>query len=138
MDPRRLAFIVSAAVCAAACNAPAAAPSFKAATDQEAFAVVRGFLDAAKAGDAKAVAARACDGGRATAAVEGKIESYEVTRVEPAWVGAEPYFRVDVVLKKAGGVDKRSLSVRAREGCVDRLLGEPVESAKPADGEIEL
>jgi hypothetical protein len=67
-----------------------------------------------------------------------KIDGYDITRVEPAWVGSEPYFRVDVALKKGDAIDKRSLSVRAREGCVDRLLGEPVESAKPADGEIEL
>ena len=107
--------------------------------------MVRAFLDAAQGGDADHVASLVCDTGadaktRAAAAVKGPlaITGYEITRVEPAWVGAEPYYRVDVVLKKATASDRRSLSVRAREGCVDRLLGEPVESARKDTGEISL
>lgn len=130
---------------AAGCSAKDGHPAFRAASDAEAQEVVRAFLDAAVAGDAEHVASHVCDTGpeakeRAMAAVKGPllIKGYEVTRVEPAWVGAEPYYRVDVALKKAAGTDRRSLSVRAREGCVDRLLGEPVESARKESGEISL
>jgi hypothetical protein len=137
---RLLALVVP--LLALSCSEGTPKSAFKAATDKEAETVVRDFLDAAHKGDAKSVAEKVCDGGedRAAAAVNGplKIDGYDITHVEPAWVGSEPYFRVDVALKKASGVDARSLSVRAREGCVDRLLGEPVERAKPGDGEIAL
>ena len=130
----------------AACAPPQeSASAFRAPSDRAAESVVRAFLDAAKAGDAPRAAERLCDHGgdapaKATAALAGplRIQGYAVTRVEPAWVGAEPYFRVDVELTKASGQDARSLAVRAREGCVDRLWGEPVEAAKRPAGEIAL
>jgi hypothetical protein len=144
-----LPFLTALAACTPASQS---SPALKAATEDAAVHVVRAFLDAAQAGDATQVAARMCGApsdalARATAALQGplRIHGYEVTRVEPAWVGAEPYHRVEVTLRRAApegakkDVDARSLSVRAREGCVDRLLGEPIEGAKPPDlGEISL
>ena len=123
-----------------------APPPLRAASAEAATDVVRLFLDAAKAGDAPRVAAQMCGARddalvRAQGALAGplRIQSYDVARVEPAWVGAEPYFRVEVTLHKATEADARSLSVRAREGCVDRLLGEAIEGAKRPDmGEISL
>ncbi len=140
----RAHFVAAVIVLTAGCSAANGKSALKAATGVQAEAVVRAFLDAAVAGDKKSLAAHVCDGHeqRAEAAVLGpqKIERYAVKKVEPAWVGSEPYFRVDVTLTRVGatgGADDRSLSVRAREGCIDRLLGEPLP-AKRADGEIAL
>jgi hypothetical protein len=133
--------------CAMGCVPESTAPPpLQAASAEQATDVVRLLLDAAKAGDAARVAAQMCGAReaaqeRATAALAGplRIQGYDVARVEPAWVGAEPYFRVDVTLHKPSEADARSLSVRAREGCVDRLLGEPVGGAKRPDvNEIAL
>ena len=139
------AVVTAAAVmgCAPESTAP---PPLQAASAERAKDVVRLFLDAAKAGDAARVASQMCGARedaltRAQAALAGplRIQGYDVARVEPAWVGAEPYFRVDVTLHKPTEADARSLSVRARDGCVDRLLGEAVEGAKRPDmSEIEL
>src|SRR4051812_25626723 len=77
---------------AASCSSDPSASAFKVATDKDAEKVVRAFLDAAQAGDAKKVAERVCQGGdQASAAVAGplKITGYRITRIEPAWVGAE-------------------------------------------------
>lgn len=146
----RLAMLAKVA-CAVALGAgcvpeSTAPPPLRAASADQATDVVRALLDGAKAGDGARVAAQMCGArddaqARATAALAGplRIQSYDVARVEPAWVGAEPYFRVDVTLHRPTEADARSLSVRAREGCVDRLLGEPVEGAKRPDmGEISL
>lgn len=138
-----LGVLALAMACVPESTAP---PALKAASAEQATGVVRAFLDAAKASDAGKVAAQMCGAPadtqeRARAALAGplRIHGYDVTRVEPAWVGAEPYFRVDVTLHKPSEADTRSLSVRAREGCVDRLLGEPVEGAKrPDPAEISL
>lgn len=141
---RSLALVV---LVAAACTPESrSTPPLQAASQDAAVDVVRAFLDAAKAGDTAKVAGRMCGPSgdaltRATVALRGPlhIQGYEVARVEPAWVGAEPYFRVEVTLHRATEVDPRSLSVRARDGCVDRLLGEPVVGAKrPDPGEISL
>lgn len=141
---RSLALVVLVvASCAPESKTP---PPLKAASGTAAVDVVRAFLEAAKAGDANKVAAHMCGApadatARAATALQGplRIHGYEVAAVEPAWVGAEPYFRVEVTLLRAAESDARSLSVRAREGCVDRLLGEPVVGAKrPDPGEISL
>lgn len=116
----------------ASCTSQPTASSFKAATDADAESIVRAFLDA----EARGTTADVCD---AKAAAHLTLTSYQILLVEPAWSGAEPYYRVDVDLEKAdGGKESLSLSVRAREGCVDRLLGVPVERARPGSGEIAL
>lgn len=138
-----LGALTLAVACVPESTAP---PVLKAASAEQAINVVRALLDAAKASDAGRLAAHMCGARedtqeRAKAALAGplRIQGYDLTRVEPAWVGAEPYFRIDVTLQKASEADRRSLSVRAREGCVDRLLGEPVEGAKrPDPAEISL
>lgn len=117
---------------------------FRAGSDAAALDVVRGVLEAAQAKDERELLARLCDKSpaeqaRLAAALGGHVDGYEIVRVEPAWVGAEPYFRVDVSLQHGGQTEERSLSVRVRDGCVDRLLGEPVEQARPpGPGEIAL
>ena len=120
----------------AACTSEPGASPFKAATDRDAERVVQELLDAAKAKDTAGVAAHVCAPG--DDAKNLAIQSYLIMRVEPAWVGGEPYYRVDVDLERASGHDERSFAVRAREGCVDRLLGEPIESARQRSGEISL
>jgi hypothetical protein len=126
----------------AGCTADPGASAFKAATDEDAGHVVAAFLDGAQAKDVARVAAQVCDDdkGKAAAAVAGPlaITGYSITRIEPAWVGGEPYFKVDVDLVKGAAHDGRSLAVRARDGCVDRLLGEPLETARQPSGEIAL
>lgn len=129
------------------CARPASeAPPLKAASADAAGAVVRALLDAAQAGDATRVAGHMCGAradalARATVALGGAlaIEGYLVAVVEPAWVGAEPYFKVEVTLKRLGQSHARSLSVRAREGCVDRSLGDEVfKASRPDPQEIAL
>ena len=130
-----------------ACSAEGrSTPPLRAASAAAAADVVTALLEAAKTGSATEVARHMCGApadaaSRATAALAGplRIQSFQIAHVEPAWVGAEPYFRVEVTLHRASEIDPRSLSVRAREGCVDRLLGEPVVGAKrPDPTEISL
>lgn len=117
---------------------------FRAGSGAAALDVVRAVLDAAQAKNERELMSRLCDKSPAARTALGsalgeQLDGYEIMRVEPAWVGAEPYFRVDVALEHGGHAEARSLSVRAREGCVDRLLGEPVEAARPPEpGEIAL
>lgn len=137
------AMLLLSGACVPESTAP---PPLKAASADVATDVVREFLTAAQAGDEVRVAEKMCGSRddareRAKTALAGplRIQGFDVARTEPAWVGAEPYFRVEVTLQRSTEVDPRSLSVRAREGCVDRLLGEPVEGAKrPDPGEISL
>jgi hypothetical protein len=141
------ALALALVVCAAACTQQeGTASAFQAPSDKAALEVVKSFLDAARARDVEGVRRRLCDatpgaGERTAQALSGPlaIDGWEVVRVEPAWAGAEPYFRVDVTLKRGDNSELRALSVRAREACVDRLLGEPVDPARgPDPGEIEL
>lgn len=141
---RLLALVALLAVsCTRESGAP---PTLKAASETAAVEVVRAFLDAAQAGDAAQVAGKLCGApgdalAHATAALGGplRIRAYQIDLVEPAWIGAEPYFRVEVTLRRTSDSEPRALSVRAREGCIDRLLGDPVVGAKRADpNEISL
>src|SRR5690606_6384190 len=93
---------------------------FRAASAPEAERVVRAFLDAMRAKDARAASQRLCG---PISPLTDDVGDYDVVRVEPGWVGTEPYFRVDVALAK--GAPPKSLSVRARTACIDRVLGEP-------------
>ena len=149
---RSLALMVLlAASCTASCKSEGRRPPpLQAASQDAAVDVVRVFLDAAKEGNAAKVAGLICrppgpQGSeameRASLALQGplRIQGYDIAKVEPAWVGAEPYFRIEVLLRRDSETDPRSLSVRARQGCIDRLLGEPVVSATPPDpSEISL
>ncbi|MBI1945154.1 MAG: hypothetical protein HYS27_05630 [Deltaproteobacteria bacterium] len=122
------------------CQPVAPAPTLRAASAPAAEAVVRTLLDAATA---KTAPEGLCDTseagqGRAVTAI-GVIDGYSVDHVEPAWVGAEPYFRVDVTLRRADGEERRSVAVRAREGCVERLWGAPLPAAmRPEPDEVSL
>jgi hypothetical protein len=133
----RLLFVLFAFATAAACTSQPTSSSFKVATDAEAESIVRAFLDA----EARGLTAEVCDTKAVSSprAAHLTLVSYQILAVEPAWSGAEPYYRVDVDLAKDDGrKESLSLSVRAREGCVDRLLGVPVEPARPGSGEIAL
>lgn len=116
------------------------APTLRVASAPAAEALVRALLDEATA---KVAPTGLCDMtsagmARAVAAI-GMIDRYSVDHVEPAWVGAEPYFRVDVTLIRTAGDDRRSVAVRAREGCVERLWGAPLPAAqRPEPDELSL
>jgi len=87
-------------------------------------------------GDEAAVLARFCDTSddglaRARELLRPALRRGDllVERVEPAWVGAEPYFLVEV---RAGDDSWRhGFGVRARDGCLDRAVG----AAPPADAD---
>ena len=97
-------------------------------------------LDAAVASTALRGLCDATEGGqeRATAAI-GQLQGYSIDHLEPAWIGAEPYFRVDVTLRRLAGEERRSVAVRVREGCVERLWGAPLPAAiRPEPSELSL
>lgn len=102
--------------------------------------VVREVLDAAVArSDLRGLCDTSAPGTARAAAAIGALSAYSVDHVEPAWVGAEPYFRVDVTLRRADTEERRSVAVRAREGCVERLWGAPLPPAlRPEEGEVSL
>jgi hypothetical protein len=97
-------------------------------SDVAARAVVDAALRDVARGDAVAVLARFCDktldGQQRTRDVLQPVlrrGDLSIHRVEPAWVGAEPYFLVEV---KAGGDSwQHGFGVRVRDGCLDRALG---------------
>ncbi len=129
-----------AALGAAACQPVQPAPTLRTASAPAAEALVRALLDEATA---KVAPTGLCDmtgDGKARAAASiGMIDGYTVDHSEPAWVGAEPYFRVDVTLRRAAGEERRSVAVRAREGCVERLWGAPLPAAqRPEPDELSL
>lgn len=124
----------------AACQPAAPSPTLRAGSVPAAERLVTELLDAsvARAGPKGLCDATAQGASRAAAAI-GELTGYHVDKVEPAWVGAEPYFRVDVTLKRAAGEERRSVAVRAREGCVERLWGAPLPAAiRPDEGELSL
>lgn len=102
--------------------------------------VVREVLDAAVArGSLRGLCDQSPPGTARAAAAIGALSAYSIDHVEPAWVGAEPYFRVDVTLRRADAEERRSVAVRAREGCVERLWGAPLPTAlRPEEGELSL
>lgn len=122
------------------CQAVEPTPTLQASSALAAEGLVRELLDAATA---KTAPRALCDGSgagqaRAAAAI-GIIQSYRIDHVEPAWVGAEPHFRVDVTLQRAVGEERRSVAVRARQGCVERLWGAPLPTAiRPEPDELSL
>jgi hypothetical protein len=125
---------------AAACQPAVRSTALHAASAPQAETLVRAALDAAVS---RLVMPGLCDtsgpGEARAAAAIGEVQSYSLDRVEPAWVGAEPYFRVDVTLHRTSGDEPRSVAVRAREGCVERLWGAPLPAAiKPEEGEVSL
>jgi hypothetical protein len=79
-------------------------------------------------GDITAVLSRFCD-----ASTDGRERTRDVlqpilgrgdltvNRVEPAWVGAEPYFFVEVKAEDGGWL--HGFGVRVRDGCLDRAVG---------------
>ena len=123
-----------------ACQPVEPAPTLKTDSAPAAEALVRGLLDEAAA---KVTPHGLCDmsgeGKARAAAAIGMIDGYSIDHVEPAWVGAEPYFRVDVTLRRAAREERRSVAVRAREGCVERLWGAPLPAAmRPEADEVAL
>jgi hypothetical protein len=97
-------------------------------SDVAARAAFAAALAALARGDEAAVLARFCD-----TSEEGLARAREllrpalrrgdlvIERVEPAWVGADPYFYVEV---RAGDDSWRhGFGVRARDGCLDRAVG---------------
>ncbi|MBM4279516.1 MAG: hypothetical protein FJ137_01715 [Deltaproteobacteria bacterium] len=130
-----LAFVVVAA--GGACTRSVGdARDLAVSSDVAARAVFAAALAALARGDEAAVLARFCDTSddglaRARELLRPALRRGDllVERVEPAWVGAEPYFLVEV---RAGDDSWRhGFGVRARDGCLDRAVG----AAPPADAD---
>jgi hypothetical protein len=132
---RTLAAALAATLALTGCTAASGeGSSFHAASDGASRAVVVALLEAARQADLEGMAARHCEPSavertRAELSLEGADRSFEILRTEPAWAAAEPYFRVDVRLTRGGAAEDISLAVRARDACVDRLLGVPLAPA---------
>jgi hypothetical protein len=95
-------------------------------------AAARNVVDAAlrdlAAGDVGAVLGHFCDqssdGQQRTRELLAPVlrrGDLSIRRVEPAWVGAEPYFFVEVAAGDGGW--QHGFGVRVRDGCVDRAVG---------------
>jgi hypothetical protein len=110
-----------------------------AASDGQARAVVEDVLAAVVRGaDAQALA-RFCDqsaDARQRAhdllAPARQRSGLAILRVEPAWVGAEPFFFVEV--GDATGDWRHGFGVRVRDGCLDRAVG--AGAAHPDDDTV--
>ena len=108
-------------------------------SDAAAQAVVSSTLAALARGDERPALDRFCDtspAGRARArdvlAPALRRGDLAVLRVEPAWVGAEPFFFVEV--GAADGSWRHGLGVRVRDGCLDRAVG--AGAPRPVDGTV--
>ncbi len=124
----------------AGCQPVEPSPSLRVRSAPAAEVLVHEVLDAVVARSALRGLCDASDEGHARAAAAiGQLQGYSIDHVEPAWVGAEPYFRVDVTLRRLAGEERRSVAVRAREGCVERLWGAPLPAAiRPEPNELSL
>ncbi len=88
--------------------------------------VVRRFCDVSPDGLRKA--------SELLAPAEGR-PGLRVRRVEPAWVGKEPFFYVEVGDRDVGDAEAgwvHGLGVRVRDGCLDRAVGASHTAATPA------
>ena len=109
-------------------------------SDAAARAAVNVVLRDLAAGDLPRVLSRFCDASddgqrRTRDLLQPALRRGDLTvrRVEPAWVGAEPYFLVEVAT--GDGAWQHGLGVRVRDGCVDRAVG---ASRAPDRGVIDL
>jgi len=109
------------------------------ASDDRARAVVDAALADLGRGDVAATLGRFCDvtdAGRQRAsellAPALRRRDLVVWRVEPAWVGAEPFFFVEVGSRDGGW--RHGLGVRVRDGCLDRAVG--AGAPRPADDTV--
>ena len=99
----------------------------------EAKKVVEHSLADLERGDVDVVVSRFCDvsadGLRRARAIVGPAAGkagLRVRRVEPAWVGKEPFFYVEVGDHDVGSAEGgwvHGLAVRVRDGCIDRAVG---------------
>jgi hypothetical protein len=96
-------------------------------SDAEARRIVGEALVDLRAGHLEAVVARFCDQGddgiaRARAVLRPGVgqASLAIVRVEPAWVGKEPYFSVEV---GDGAAWTHGFGVSVRTGCLERAVG---------------
>lgn len=103
-------------------------------SDAAARAAVEAALVDLRRGNEDTVLARFCDRSdeglartRALLAPALLRTDLVVRRVEPAWVGAEPFFFVEVGV--TDGSWRHGFGVRARDGCLDRAVG--ASAARP-------
>jgi hypothetical protein len=137
-----LTLLVGAVGCTKS-NPPA--PAFVIGSEKDARALVDTFLQGYVRLDVNATLERLCERdpdsqGTAAAFIARsqapgspfRVDSYVVSAVEPAWVGSEPYFFVDVRFPRpSGSVTPHRLFVRAREGCIERFLGGEPGTQRP-------
>ncbi len=121
-------------------------------SDVEARAVIEDALRELAGGRIDVVLGRFCDqseAGRALALellepAAGKVggrPDLVIVRSEPAWVGAEPFFYVEVGERPAAGQGGGAVApwihgfgVRVRDGCLDRAVGATVLPKRPGAG----
>jgi hypothetical protein len=109
------------------------------ASDTAARAAVDAALEDIARGDEAGALARFCDTSddgvaRALALLRPALRrgDLRVHNVEPAWVGAEPYFAVQV--RTLDGTWEHGFGVRARDGCLDRAVG--ASAPRPAGRDV--
>jgi hypothetical protein len=98
------------------------------AAEADAVVVVNEVLRELAAGQLQPVLARVCDRSEADLARAQSVLSpalsradLEVARVEPTWVGTDPFFFVEV--KSRDGTFVRSVAIDVRTGCLARPVG---------------
>ena len=146
--------LVFALACTSACARPVSpAPSALAVpSDDEARAFVERFFTSYAAGDVEAALSFLCEQDAPSrnlhrAFLERSTRGgspfhatrFSVRAVEPAWHLAEPYFHVTVAFPRSAepGEIFHDYRVRAREGCLEQLLGAlpPRHGARSSEGE---
>jgi hypothetical protein len=98
------------------------------AAETDAVVVVNEVLVQLAAGQLQPVLARLCDQGQADLARAHRLlapalsrADLEIARVEPTWVGTDPFFFVEV--KSRDGAFVHGFGVDVRSGCLDRAGG---------------
>ncbi len=98
------------------------------AAEADAVVVVNHVLAHLAAGQVQPVLARLCDQSEADLARAQRLlapalarRDLEIARVEPTWVGTDPFFFVEV--KSRDGAFVHGFGVDVRTGCLDRAVG---------------
>lgn len=121
---------------------PAAMPRLAVPDGAAARAIVEGVLARVEKGDLDGALTTICDTSaighaRARAIFETARarRGLRVSRVEPTWVGSEPFFFVEAA---DGDSWRHGFGVRVRDGCLDRAVGAAPDPDPSEAGEIDL
>jgi hypothetical protein len=130
--------LLGAGVCSGCPSQAGDARDLAVSSDARARVVVDEALAALRGGRLDEVLGRFCDQGegglaRARAVLTPAVGRGDVVirRVEPAWVGAEPFFYVEV--GSPDGAFEHGLGVQVKTGCLERAVGAPEAAAETPD-----